>query len=442
MSDIRSNNDRVTAKQSRLILMRCLIWLTFYLFAQFAFFYFISINNIDCSAAEFMGFGIASGLALMGGYSISQRGLLPHNMFLLVWFLFLSLNFLKLGEVQSDKTVDQQLILFSPLLLFLCISASRTKETRNPRLLEHSNWQLLGKGCVIIFLILKSILIASNGARLFDILASGNFLDGGDYQSAGISGLSYLCMWTALIFFDSLPKKWKKILVSSVLLFAVLDFKRGDLVRYGIFFFFLYHYKSRTNFSMKRFARAGFIIFGLVFVFSWTGEVREDLRGGIDIGRMIDSRVHSNAVNWIYIYTAMPFDVLLLHEPSVAHGSLFEFSSRLFSVFWSKDPLNETSEYLSSVSIRGVNASTFLSMPISLSGSYFYLDLIIIGMFLAICFSVGYTLKARGFVAFLLMVVALFPFGNYLAEPSFFIIIVVNTILLIGYLFVYGKIIR
>lgn len=247
----------------------------------------------------------------------------------------------------------------------------------------------------------------------------GSFLEGkkvgGDlFRIPGVSGLQGVLMIFSLCTFSLMSWRTRSILVASIVLFAIADVKRGEIMRVIIFLFFLYGVNVGPRFwrSITPVILCGMAIFALVIMVS-AGELRQALYSeNFSINQMLDSRLSITAFDWLYGYIGINASVLQKGYDAGIKG--IGFVPTLLGFIITSEPIDSGTF----ASINGFNAGTVFAIFSPGDGST-----IPSWDFLAFCVLVFLMMAAaRGVAipsirAFWLTQIFLFSFGNQFILP-------------------------
>lgn len=346
--------------------------------------------------------------------NINKKGVKTYNVFLLSFFACLLLNTTKLSIYQKEKNLlDIYYLLTGPLILSVILYLSERQKR-----LKLKSFNLLPVDLTYAVLlgvyILTKLYISSIVGWRIDSFQVGTMLISGDQMSVpGFSGLAISLQWTLLMLTPSVSKnrRWLCVVFCVALsVFAFLHVKRGDIMRMGIFFLALYLFKNfqpkiKKTKNHRNTLRLVAIIAIIIGVFIVTGNLREEARGG-DTAELIYNtgvKIDNPVIAWLYSYFALNVDVLKLYYPKKALGENSALSSMV---------IGEDTDMVG-YDINGFNASTFLRQFIVDYQEWFFFELILFSLILAVLIIVSRSIRNEGMYAFILALIILFPFGNY-----------------------------
>lgn len=285
---------------------------------------------------------------------------------------------------------------------------------------------LIPDAVAFCYLALGVLVAVTMGVRLTSFL-EGQKISGDLFRIPGVSGVRGVLMIFSLCTFSLLSRRARWILIASIILFAIADVKRGEIMRLTIFLFFLYGVAAGPRFwqSKESVILCGAAIFALATMVI-TGEMRQSLYSeDFSISRMLDSRIPITAVDWLYGYIGINASVLQQAYDSGIDG--IGFVPTLLGLIVTSESIDPGVF----ASINGFNAGTVFAI-FTPGGENFLPS----WDFLAFCALIFLMMTAaRGVAipsirAFWLTQIFLFSFGNQFILPY----IVAGYLLAVAYL--------
>ena len=265
-----------------------------------------------------------------------------------------------------------------------------------------------------VFLGLAAFVALSKGVRLTGFL-NGVKTDGNLYKIGGLSGLQGVIMIFLLCCFSFLTKLNRAVFLVAVCVIAILDIKRGEIVRVALFLlFYVYLWLSVAGISKRRILLFGGLGAASLLALVIGGEVRQQLYSpDFSISAILKSRLNITAVDWIYGYFGITMSVLQRYfeapfEPSGFFGELFRFAL-------TSGPEVATT----SVSINGFNAGSAFSVFAGNASILPSPDFIFFCVLVATMAAVLNVVPAVSLRAFVMLQIFGFVFGNQLILPYY-----------------------
>jgi hypothetical protein len=176
------------------------------------------------------------------------------------------------------------------------------------------NPNILGTIILLLYVVLNGIIFMKKGIPLLSPTRDSN--TGDMFSIPGISGFLGMLKWTLLMLIPYMCRFMKVTVAGIVMLFAgVLMFKRGDIMRIAFFIaLYILFILGKRLFTAKYIG--GLLVAGIIGVmtFSALGNIREsndDYK--FNINMIAHSRINSEEINWLYTYSSINYDVLLLY---------------------------------------------------------------------------------------------------------------------------------
>ncbi|KAI4443426.1 hypothetical protein C824_005961 [Schaedlerella arabinosiphila] len=372
--------------------------------------------------------------------NISTVGIKADNLFFLVFYGIVYLNQFDISQYQLPKdTQDFYYLSIGPILFgfFLRLSESR-KKNRIDQYNEGGRKKSNGwKYIAIAYIVIMGYLYSKTGIRFF----SGGFYSGQetDYIVPGLSGISYILSYMLLMQTPNMQRK-EKILIVGMLVMTqgVFGVHRGEMMRIFIYIFISYMCSKKENLiNKKNISKIIVVLLVLVIFFGVVGNYRqntiyeaENAITTFSITKKIKSRIDSSIINWIYAYTAINIDVLKASISMIPSNK----NVKIEFVFLPLDRLingnSSVEEYYSRIDfggISGINATTFLEPYIYDMGKLFFVELLIAGIVYSL-FLIYSKKYSRGTYYFIIMLISLTVFGDYMFSPNRFYAIIASLV--------------
>ena len=350
--------------------------------------------------------------------SIKKNNINSYNIFLLFFFGALFLNTINLSEKQFLKTsLDLYYILIAPLILFIFLYVVENIQIKKIKLksikIHVDTFYII---LLISYIFLKTYIGLKMGFKIEDYSDISKIVSGTDYVIPGISGISVIIQWALVMLIPFVKKRYSVIGIISIIVFSgILNVKRGDIIRVLLFLIFysvymkIYFKQLDLKNSMK-----GVIGISLFFtIFIMFGEYRMEARGA-EPGLIIEflgSRIDSVSISWLYSYFAFNFEILQLHYADVPSYEMVHLSE-LFGSNLSRESIGlETT-------ISGFNAGTFIQPFIQDYGMLYFFEIILFSIILSILVYVSKKLDFIGLYIFILMLMSLLIFGDYIINRA------------------------
>lgn len=389
------------------------------LFLLYPMIVFDSINKYN--PVNFLLYAFSLIIILYSIGSIRYQNINTYNIFLLFYFSALFLNALNISTKQFLKDEeDLYFLLVGPIVVFsflyvfenIKIIAVKFKS------LNVINVDLFYIVVLFLYIFLKLYIGMQVGFRITNFDDISVIESGTKYTLPGISGVSAIMQWLLIIFIPYVKKRYSIIgVISIIVLSGILNVKRGDIIRLAIFIFLYYTFIKiqLKQFNSKKIVQIIAGIFFILIVFTQFGENRMEARGG-EAGIIVSylgSRVDSAFISWIYSYFAFNFEILKFYQtmtPSYEMIHLYDILGE-----------NLARESLGlETSISGFNASTFLSPFILDYGYFYFLEIMLFSLIAGFFVYISRKLNFLGLYIFIMMLMSLMVFGDYLFNRSIF----------------------
>ena len=353
--------------------------------------------------------------------SIRVNGLKAYNVFSIAFFFPLYLNTLVLSDLQMEKQFyDLYFLLLGPLLFsFVLYFFERTpvkKVYTRFKLIDINYFYLF---ILICFLIIKLYIGSIKGFKIAALTEQGADLSFNAFAIPGFSGVAGILQWMILILSFSVNKRLRILGITSLILFnSVLGVNRGDLTR-TITFLLLYQI-FELNYSNGQFGYIfskyksmlikSFLFFLVLFVvFGQVREIFQDREVTV-ITDLLQSKIDSILVAWLYSYFALGYDVLLLYVRA-EHFGHFEYLTAFLN------PSEKLSPPIS-LTLWPFNQTTVLRPYIASLGYYYFIFFIIKGVLTGLFLRAAKSIDCKGLYVFIMMFLIFSFFSEYFLSRS------------------------
>lgn len=355
-------------------------------------------------------------IVCISSLSIRRKGIKSYNILFFMFFLCLFVNTLKLSYLQKEKTLlDIYYFFIGPLVFCLPLYiADRSKITMHSFSLPIITINQIF--CIFLssYILLKLYISSIVGWRIESLLDSTYLIDGDTMAVPGFTGLALSLQWLLLMLSPYVKKKFKYIFIISLIIFAFLHVKRGDIMRMFVFYFIYYLYNNFKNHSFRYiFKRSIIVIIVVLSVFVFLGNLRQDARGGggSEVVELLEFKVDNIPLAWVYSYFAINYDVFKLYYDV---PPTYKFSA-ILNTFAGEE------QNLYNRNYNGFNASTFLTQFVIDFGTFFFIELFFFAVIISMLTYVSRILYLNSLYVFICGILFLFPFGNYFQSRAMFV---------------------
>ncbi|WP_156460291.1 hypothetical protein [Devosia sp. Root635] len=387
--------------------------ITFYCWLALSLLYYAFVHTpAPINIVVNLSAGLVCTLALA---AVSSDQLLL-KVYLISFSLATALASLQLSRDQPAFTPDFILFLVLHMsLLGLAIAAGTAVVTRPFHVHRNDSNAILSVLLLALIAIAVSVTLMK-GVRLTGFL-QGLKTDGDLYRVSGLSGLQGVLTIFLLCCFTSMGKLSRVVLVLATLAISIVDVKRGDSIRILTFLFFcalifVHRYGLRRRYLILLVGLG--IITAIVFVIA--GEVRQNLySAGVSISSILNSRINISSVDWLYGYFGINISVLQRYFESATTAP--GYFAQLLQLTFSSSPgsLAET------MSINGFNAGTAFSTFASANQIFPTADYFVFCVLIAAMVALAKASGSISLMAFLMLQIFGFVFGNQLILPYYLI---------------------
>lgn len=397
--------------------------LAFFLLASpfiYSVFVYSSVNFFNIN--NFVIYILSACICFYSFWDIKNYGVKPHSLFLFVFFIFLFWNTSNLVGIQLEKTPkDVYYYFFGPLIFATILWLAF--HLKVPNLADISKFKidpnLMSFILLVLFILIKLYIGSKVGYRIESVDAG--YLESGEkYSLPGFTGVSTVLQWTLVMLIPHIKKTYIVLILVSIIAFAFLHVKRGDIARVFVFlitYFFVVKIKEKEYFSLKKTIIIAIVFLLFSIVFAEFGEWRRSNQIAESIiQQLLESRSDSIVLNWIYSYTTIPYDILKifdeLNHPYYPYGLVSEFVDPQSYEF--KDYMIQEEK----ANISGNNAGTFLSMFVHDFGVFYFIEVIFFGIGIAVLIILTRMFNFFGIYCMVLTMLVFSFFGNYLTSSG------------------------
>lgn len=362
---------------------------------------------------------------------IKQYKFNSFNLFMLVFYSSLLANTLTFANIQLEKNwVDVYYFLYVPLItsLFLYYVEHIKIEYINLKV-PKINATKLALFLLIIYLILKSYIYMKTGIKLIDFMNGKFFLKEDTYVVPTITGLSNVVQWLLVISLFYVSNKLRIVIITFLVTVAILNVKRGDIIREILFIVLMFIYINKYKFNRAFFRKLMLSFFGLVLVFAVLGEIRQEARSqNFNINTQIKGKIDNTAFNWIYGYVALNFDVSIKYIKDERKRLMYPFVvlEPISNLIGFKQEIAEYYDYTWNYRLNGFNAAPYFAPFIRDMGMLYFVEGFFYSLILAYLIYLTKILKSEGTYIYILMLVSLSFFGPYLFNPQMFYTVLIG----------------
>ncbi len=393
-------------------------------------YYGLVIGNAAVDAINILCFFLCSLILILGINDIANNGISIYSVFMVCYFGALLLNNLNISGLQKSKNIIDIYYYFFGALLFLCILIliDKNKKYKVNKYIKIDG-NIIAILVLLAFVISKVLLFRITGIRF--ISAKWSVKNNENFIVQGHTGISQILMWLSIMMIPVAKRRVKIINIITVIVFSILSAARGDLMRIGIYLLLMWVISYGKKFiSMRNVKNLIILMILLLAFFSVWGNYRQNQRYGknvYNISTYTESIVNKNAIDWIYAYTALNFDILKQEYIEREHSG--EFQALFIPIIRIIQGSKEVEAYYNQFTTRqinGFNAATFLEYFIFESGPLYFIPILFLGLLVSVLDMLCYTIDFDGGHIFLLMQTVLTIFGNYYLQVNMFLALILG----------------
>ena len=439
---IKANN--IFIKKTQILITMVLFILLFTLFLLSNFVLEATQFNI-CSIIIFL-----ISFSILGGSinSIYKNGIKSYNLFFLIFNFFLLLNTFNLLDIQVEKNwVDLYYFFVGQILYGGCLFYGESsffalgdqKKNKKINLISTRHLMIV---LLVLYIIVNIIYFRRVGIRLLakEVFSMDTGWSEEKYSIGGLNGILFMLSWLLMLFSQYLDRK-KSVIVFVLVCFCqgVLMFKRGDVIRFILFFSISALINKKNNVISKKNLKKIFL-YGMLalFIFVFMGEFRQYRRDMVLAGRhvfnintMLKGKIDNKYLNWLQGYTSINFDALKQYVISTAtfRGIRGVFLPITRFVLGGDSVQSYYNEIAVVTTNRTGFATTFLCHSIFDMSSFYIVEIILLGMITAFFISLCKKYNMSNVYKFLLYLISLNIFGDYFSTPLIYAVIIFSVIL-------------
>lgn len=406
-----------------------------YIFLVLIYFVYMIVGNswfFDmASLLIFMGALLA---VFKGINDMRMKGGTLSSVFIVFYFFGLAMNCLNISALQEPKNLEDVYYFFvGPLIFYLILKNRENKSvgfTFKPIMKINPN--SLAIVLYAIYCIAELYMFSIIGIRFTsDEWSTAESIY---YTVPGVSGLVGSISWLLLILLPEVKTKYKILFILTTFTTAVLMAKRGDAMRIIIYamMYVLLMYKEKI-FSTKVMLRFCTIILGSIIIFSEWGDYRQLQRGwdvSKTVGLLLESSVENNAVNWIFGYVGINYDVMkqfYIDKPFT--GEMQEIFLPLIRIVGDSTVVKAYYDNMYIYGLNGFNAAPFIAVFIHELGPLYIINVAILAILVSVASNVCTSLNIKGGNVLLMMTTAMTFFGNYYLNVNIFYSLLISVLL-------------
>ena len=376
--------------------------------------------------------------------NIKENNINACNIFMLVFFFFLHLNTYKMGKIQIDSDYLDLYYYFLAGVSFISgLFVGKLfimNEKKNVKKIYFSTENIVAV-ILIIYLCVYLIIFKQTGIRLFSKVYNNINNEAEIFVIPGLTGLASMLTWLLLFYLPHVKKIWKVLIImSTLLLYGVMMFSRGNIMRIFVFCVVCYMCYLKTDlFTRKNIIKFFGIAILSVILFALLGTIRQSLRWDKDSASVIEFynneflNINIGNLFWIWGYTIINFDVIKMYynfESPYQIQTLVSPLQRFVDKASYEQFLNRAAQNEYKYGLGGFNASTFLTNYIIDLKEFFFIEVFILGVIVGIFTWYAWKNKFIGIYSFILTLIILMIFGDYFMNPNFLFTLIFGCILL------------
>lgn len=353
------------------------------------------------------------------------------NLFMIIYFSTLLFNLLTLSNAQEKKTwEDVYYFLFVPLITLSALYYTEHIKVSTIKLkIFKFNANSLAIFLLILFLLLKGYIFYTKGIKLIDFMNGKFFLDEATYIVPTITGLSNVLFWFLIISLFYVNKKMKFIIIIITTTIAILNVKRGDIIRELIYLILSYIYLNKYRLNKKIIKKVISFILLMLLAFTYLGEIRQDTRSkNFNINTQIEAKVNNTMLNWIYGYTAMNYDISKKYIDDERPKLMYPFVvlQPITNLIGYKENIVEYYKDTWNYRINGFNAAPYFALFIHDMGGFYFIEGFLYSTILALLILLTKVFQSEGTYVYILMLISFSFFGPYLFNPQMFYTVLIG----------------
>jgi len=230
--------------------------------------------------------------------------------------------------------------------------------------------------------------------------------------------------------FPYLSRRKKLLICIFFIVIAVVNAKRGDLLRLTMFLVVYYSFME-VRLSKKQILKIIIIsVLGLQ-IFVQLGELRQSFDSSFSVTEQLEFIVDSKSLAWLYGYTAVNFDVYrLFFTQSYDHSySMMMQFLPFLNIAGFQDLVVVYDKVFSDFSLNGFSAATFLKEFVYDLGVFYIFEFFVFLVMMAVLYILIVKLNFLGVYLYFWTFVSFCFFGNYLFVPQLFYTLIFGILL-------------
>lgn len=398
---------------------------------------FACINALlnPLSTAQSLIFGLIVAFIFAHALTSAQkRSIKIDTLFGILFFGSYFLNLMALSRLQVPPTyLDLYFIVFPGLLVYALFNILqgikfKTVRVRNIAILD------INKVFYLIFftaICAQAYVSYQTGIRLSFFIGIENYRSLHDITVPyGISGISNVLRYSLLILFVYLSGRKKLLICLFFITVAIINAKRGDLMRLTMFLMVYYSF-IELRLSKKQILKIIIMsIFGLQ-IFALIGELRQSFDSTFSITEQLGFIIDSKSLAWLYGYTAINFDVyrqFFLQSYEHSYTMIMQFLPFL-NVAGFQDLVVVYDKVFTDFALNGFSAATFLKEFVYDFGGFFIFEFFVFLAMLAAIYILIVKFNFLGVYLYFWTFISFSFFGNYLFVPQIFYTLIFGILL-------------
>ena len=365
---------------------------------------------------------------------VQKRSIKVDTLFGIFFFGSYFLNLMTLSRLQVPPTyLDLYFIVFPGLLVYGLFNALQKIKFKTIRV---KHLAILDVNTVFYLVFFTAILTQFYvsyhiGVRLDFYIGTANYRSLHDLSVPyGMSGISNVLRYSLLILFVYVSGRKRLLICLFVIIVAIINVKRGDLMRLTMFLVVYYSFME-LRLSKKQILKIIIMsVLGLQ-LFVLLGEIRQSFDSTFSITEQLEFVVDSKSLAWLYGYTAINFDVyrqFFTQSYDHSYSMIMQFLPFL-NVAGFKDFVVVYDKVFSDFALNGFSAATFLKEFVYDFGVFYIFEFFIFLVMLTVLYILIVKLNFLGVYLYFWTFISFCFFGNYLFVPQLFYTLIFGILL-------------
>lgn len=414
--------------------------LIFIFLMSFYVIYYVTLKKNILSGSDIVLIIMSVSIMSVSICSIFDNGIRTDNIFFLSFYTIVYLNQFDISDFQEPK--GGQILYYlslGPILFGLLFQLAENIPNRisiieNQFECQHKkdSWKYV----LVVYLFLKLILLSHTGIRFF--LTDYNSESESLYTIPGLSGLISILYYVLLMQTMNLKGKKRVSIILLVTLFeGVFQAHRGEIMRIALFVLLGFAIKKgRTVLNRNNVKILGILLCLIIVFFGIAGQYRQNViytaagaTQAFSISLKLRSRINNPIICWFYMYTGFNIEVLRNSVESLESGSnrFGIILLPLVRIIQGNSKIEDYYQRMAFGDFGGINAATFLKPYIVDMGNWYFIELLVGGAIYIIL--IRYSLKKSiSSYVFILLLVSLSLFGDYMFSVNRFYALIANLI--------------